>query len=64
MQKETSSMRTQYLYMTQSTPAAFYIAPMAIKDVKTGSNELSKYTAFLEFENGTLDWKEGWVQYH
>lgn len=38
-------MRTQYLYMTQSTPAAFYIAAMAIKDVKTGSNELSKYTA-------------------
>ena len=55
MEKETSSMHTQYLYMTQSTPAAFYIAPMAIKDVKTGSNELSKYTAFLEFENGTLD---------
>lgn len=38
-----------YLYMTQSTPAAFYIVAMAIKDVKTGSNELSKYTAFLEF---------------
>ena len=25
-----------YLYMTQSTPAAFYIVAMAIKDVKTG----------------------------
>ena len=64
MQKETSSMRNQYLYMTQSIPAAFYTLAMVIKGVKTGSNELSKYAALLEFENGTLDWKEGWVQYH
>ena len=48
-------MRNQFLYMTQSTPAAFYIVAMVIKGVKTGSNELSKYTAILEFENGTLD---------
>ena len=31
-----------YLLMTQTTPAAFYIVAMAIKDVKTGSNELGK----------------------
>ena len=38
-----------YLLMTQTTPAAFYIVAMAIKDLKTGSNELGKYTAALKF---------------
>ena len=38
-----------YLLMTQTTPAAFYIVAMAIKDVKTGSNELGKYIAALDF---------------
>ena len=38
-----------YLLMTQTTPAAFYIVAMAIKDVQTGSNELSQFTAFLNF---------------
>ena len=38
-----------YLLMTQTTPAAFYIVAMAIKDVKTGSNELNKYAAAMNF---------------
>ena len=38
-----------YLLMTQTTPAAFYIVAMAIKDVKTESNELGKYIAALDF---------------
>ncbi|KAL9980349.1 hypothetical protein ACROYT_G008922, partial [Oculina patagonica] len=38
-----------YILMTQTTPAAFYIVAKAIKDVETGSNELTKYTAFVEF---------------
>ncbi|XP_078361943.1 uncharacterized protein LOC144646284 [Oculina patagonica] len=38
-----------YILMTQTTPAAFYIVAKAINDVKTGSNELTKYTAFVEF---------------
>lgn len=38
-----------YLLMTQTTPAAFYIVAMAIKDVKTASNELRKYAAVVNF---------------
>ena len=38
-----------YILMTQTTPAAFFIVATAIKDVKTGSNKLSKYAALAEF---------------
>lgn len=38
-----------YLLMTQTTPAAFYIVAMAIKDVTTGSNEMGKFAAAVNF---------------
>ena len=36
-----------YLMMTQTTPAAFYIVAMAIKDVKTGSSDLRKFALIV-----------------
>ena len=41
--------KAYYLSMTQTTSAAFYIVAMAIKDVKTESNELGKYAAVVNF---------------
>ena len=38
-----------YILMTQTSPAAFYIVAMTIKDLKTGSNELGKYAAVANF---------------
>ncbi|KAJ7360216.1 hypothetical protein OS493_016843 [Desmophyllum pertusum] len=38
-----------YLLMTQTTLGAFYMVAMAIKDVKTGSSEVSKYLTVANF---------------